>query len=137
MQTDKTCKKCKQIKPIEEFYKSGVNNGYRNVCKQCENAKRRKQKSKKPRTGKRLFYSDEIIAMSKIHKSIKVSYFNIFLGIMFEIRDGEIFCFSSLRGSTSVRSKAQGRQWLASQILVCAADIEDKLFKKAKRGVVR
>jgi hypothetical protein len=128
----KTCSKCNKTKPIHDFYKSGMG-GYRPKCKACEIEQRKKYKPKRKRRGYELFYSDEVIALSKVCKSKKITYFGIFLGIMFEVREGEIFCFSSLKDSTVVSSISEGRQWLAKQVIICAAMIDDKLFKRARK----
>lgn len=57
----KTCRVCKQTKPLTEFYKSRVSrDGYINSCKDCRNAQiRRYQKTEKYKTYIKCFQRSE------------------------------------------------------------------------------
>lgn len=128
--------KCKQINPqdISQFYRNtNGKGGYRPRCVSCERVTRRNKepKNKKP-VGKQLFYSPEIIRLSKLYPATKVEYMGMFLGTIFNAGDGDFYVVSSIKGKCIVKSKAEGRQWLNRQLILCGRKAENNLVKKVR-----
>jgi len=124
-ESDKICTICgRQKNKKNHFYKEArVKDGYRSVCKTCENANNIKIKS-----NGNIFFSEEIIAMSKIHRTTKVKYFGYFTGLLVYIRNAEILAFSVLVGSEIFKTATEGKAWLCQQVVKAGDQIKKGLL---------
>lgn len=120
---EKRCTKCRNILPLDFFHEDKKSkDGRRTQCKLCrsEMMKKKERKKYKPE----MFLTEDILKMTQLYKSTKISYFGYQIGILIYMRKKEILAFSVLSGSQVFKYRNEAVIFLIKKIFNAAKDLQ-------------